>query len=263
MHKVNFFIIGAGKCGTTSLKSYLGEHLNIFMPKWKHEPKYFALKDMDFLYNGYGDETLRAANKLSDYLELFKDVRNEKAIGEKSTLYLYSEKAITNIKEEVENPKFIAIFRQPADRAFSSFLHQWESGREKIENFQEALGQEAKRIKDNWWILWHYVECGMYYKYIKKYFNAFDKNQIFICFYDDLVSGDMEFFSEIYSFLEVDKNYKPDVSTWLNKSKTEKRLYVNHGFCSEFRAELSLKFSEDVKRLEDLTKRDLSHWNCY
>lgn len=39
--KPNFFIIGAPKCGTTSLAHYLGEHPDIFM-SYPKEPFYFC-----------------------------------------------------------------------------------------------------------------------------------------------------------------------------------------------------------------------------
>ena len=40
-NKVNLFIVGAAKSGTTSLSNYLGQSQYVFMPKIK-EPNYFC-----------------------------------------------------------------------------------------------------------------------------------------------------------------------------------------------------------------------------
>ena len=40
----DFFVVGAPKCGTTSLYDYLKSSDNIFLPKVK-EPQYFAYKN--------------------------------------------------------------------------------------------------------------------------------------------------------------------------------------------------------------------------
>ena len=41
MKKPNFFIIGAPKCGTTSIANWLREHTNIFMVENPKEPMFF------------------------------------------------------------------------------------------------------------------------------------------------------------------------------------------------------------------------------
>ena len=41
VRRPNFFIVGAPKCGTTALYTYLAEHPDVFMPTFK-EPHYFS-----------------------------------------------------------------------------------------------------------------------------------------------------------------------------------------------------------------------------
>ncbi len=84
MRKPDFFIVGAPKCGTTAMKSYLGEHPEIFMPRSDREPHFFGtdLYKRTFIR----DE--------QSYLSLFAEAKNEKRVGEKSVRYLYSEQAI-------------------------------------------------------------------------------------------------------------------------------------------------------------------------
>ncbi|MEE9518630.1 MAG: sulfotransferase, partial [bacterium] len=46
MMKPNFFIVGAPKCGTTSMTEYLKQHPDIFIPEEK-EPHYFG-SDLEY-----------------------------------------------------------------------------------------------------------------------------------------------------------------------------------------------------------------------
>ncbi|MEQ1486826.1 hypothetical protein [Methyloglobulus sp.] len=74
----NLFLVGAMKSATTSLHNYLDLHPEIFMTKdlWK-EPGYFV-KEINF---GKG---------IDWYLDLFKDAKNEKFLGESSVGYTRS-----------------------------------------------------------------------------------------------------------------------------------------------------------------------------
>ena len=75
----NFFIVGAPKCGTTTLFSWLSEHPNVFMSRVK-EPNHF---NKDFNFPKYRDK--------NDYLKLFKDANYQHVcIGEASPYYLFS-----------------------------------------------------------------------------------------------------------------------------------------------------------------------------
>ena len=74
----NFFIVGAPKCGTTSMANWLGEHRNIFMSPAK-EPHFF---DTD---------QKRRTNSLVEYERLFDGAGAEHtAVGEASVFYLFS-----------------------------------------------------------------------------------------------------------------------------------------------------------------------------
>ena len=77
----NFFIVGAPKAGTTSLYWYLRNITGIYMSSIK-EPNYFSIKVRP------KDYFLRPIRDKRKYLNLFKDVIDEKIIGEASPSYL-------------------------------------------------------------------------------------------------------------------------------------------------------------------------------
>jgi len=74
----NFFIVGAPRAGHTSLYNYLDGIQEIYMSPAK-APGYFLSKD----FKGKYDK--------EKYLALFKDVKDEKAIGEASSYMTDSE----------------------------------------------------------------------------------------------------------------------------------------------------------------------------
>lgn len=134
MKKPNFFIIGAPKCGTTSLAAWLAEHPQIFMSPIK-EPQFFN-KDVGF-----------PMKSLQAYEKLFKDASSGHiAVGEATVLYLYSKVAVRNILDYNPDAKFIVCLRNPVDMAYSLHEQWFFNGIEDIEDFKEAwLMQDIER----------------------------------------------------------------------------------------------------------------------
>src|SRR4051794_9278975 len=102
----DFFLIGAPRCGTTSLSRYLADNPQVCFSRPK-EPHYFSLlaphASLDDLETAY----------LSRY---FSHCRGEhKAIGEGSVSYLYAPYALQQILSINPQAKFIAILRNPLD----------------------------------------------------------------------------------------------------------------------------------------------------
>ena len=115
----NFFIIGAGKSGTTSLYHYLKQHPQIFMSPVK-EPKYFAFAGQRLNYTGPGDARIvpETTTTREAYLDLFREAGDQSAVGEASTVYLGPINGTAQrIAQQVPEARIVAILRQPADRA--------------------------------------------------------------------------------------------------------------------------------------------------
>ncbi len=133
MKKPNFFIIGAPKCGTTSLASWLGAHPLVFMSPDK-EPHYF------------NEDTPRRITKLKEYEKLFKQATvAQRAIGEASTGYLLSATAVPNILRYNPNAKFIVMLRNPIDMAPSLHEQRLYQFVEDIADFEVAWQMQDQR----------------------------------------------------------------------------------------------------------------------
>jgi hypothetical protein len=291
----NFFIIGAMKAGTTSIYHYLAEHPEIFMSALK-EPNYFAF-DERVSFSGPGDHKLTGVTSLPDYRGLFDGASNEKAVGEASTVYLYSPTAAARIREYAPNAKLIAILRDPVDRAYSHYLHWFRRGSEPLADFSEAVRAEERRVRENWNPVWHYLNRGFYHGQLKRYAENFPPSQMLIRLYDDLVADPSGLMRDIFGFLEVNESFTPDLSLRYNtgaaprsrllhglfvrphalrsalkslvpaplrlrwrKFLREKNLQPPPPLSSELRAELQNVYREDIQKLQDFIRRDLSIW---
>ena len=89
MKKPNFIIAGFPKCGTTSLHHHLNEHPEIYMPAQK-ELHFFTFDILSKLNNGPKDAIVKKTqiNNSENYLNFYKAVRNEIAIGDASPSYI-------------------------------------------------------------------------------------------------------------------------------------------------------------------------------
>jgi hypothetical protein len=259
-HLPNFIILGAAKAGTTALYHYLTQHPQIYMSPLK-ETNYFALAGQQLNFCGPGDNDY--VNRLSitsreAYCSQFQGARDEIALGEASPLYLYHPLAAERIQHEVPEAKLIAILRNPIDRAYSAFLHLVRDHRETTRDFSEALALEEERIAANWEHIWHYVSMGRYYDQVKRYYDRFDRDQIWVLIYRDLRSDPRGVLRDTFRFVGVDESFVPDMSTRYNEASLP--LEQRPPLLPSVRARIQNELRDDILKLQDLINRDLSHW---
>ena len=205
----NFLIVGAAKSGTTSLYAYLKQHPDIFMPEWK-ELSFFT-----------GDEftPLHKVKKSRYYYTVFAKVKNESAIGEASTSYLYDKTAAARIKEKLGNIKIIIALRDPVSMSYSLYNHQVRKEGETTDSFEEALAKEDDRFEDadfrkkcyGWHANYYYYQRALYYNQVKRYLETFGKENVFIILFEELVGETLGVVQSVYRFLEVDDTFIPKI----------------------------------------------------
>jgi hypothetical protein len=296
----NFLVIGAVKSATTSVYHYLKQHPEIYMSPTK-ETSFFAIEGDDLDFNGPGFQQTYlykcGIRDLDTYQAEFAGVTNEKAIGEASPIYLYfTPKAPQRIRHYLDRPKLIAILRHPAERAFSHFLNNIRDRREPLTDFAAALQDEKRRLQENWGPAWHYQEIGFYSRYLREYFQRFEREQIRVYLFEDLKANPIATMQDIFRFLKVDDTFIPDFSGKYNQSYTRKsELLHDMIFTSnplkaavktlvpagvtrklatrinkqnrakpklspQIRQQLVDLYREDILQLQDLLQRDLSAW---
>jgi hypothetical protein len=139
--KPTLFIIGAPKCGTTSLAYYLDQEPSICMSIPK-EPKFFHT---DF------SEKHRYALTLRDYERCFQHCSEKHQIAVESTVwYLFSEFAVPNILSYSPDAKFVVLLRDPVELVQALHSQLVFGGDEAETDFSRAWYlQEARRNGHN------------------------------------------------------------------------------------------------------------------
>jgi Sulfotransferase family len=212
----NFFIVGAQKAGTTSLYHYLNQHPQVYMSPIK-EPFFF-----DHELDSKGEvverefagrrQPPRFAN-IGEYRALFAGVRDEKAIGEATPLYIYAPGTPDRIERYVPGAKSIALLRHPAERAYSAYLYAVRIGAEPLTDFEQALRAEPLRVRDGWHYVFHYRSRGLYYEQLKRYYEVFGRERIGVWLYEDMREDPAGVARSVFRFLEVDDAFIPDTSS--------------------------------------------------
>lgn len=218
----DFLIIGAQKCGTSTLFDYISQHYQV-IPPLKKEMHYFDKK-----YN------------LSSYwyrahFPLKKELGKDKITGEKSTDYIYHPEGAERIKETIGKPKLILILRNPAERAISQYQHMVRAGREN-RNPQMAFREEKEFLKSisqkdiskasfvnkkkfNKYSTFSYIRKGLYLGQIKSFYEYFTPDQLFIESTENLKIDPNNIIKRIYQFLDIDTQFLPDDLTPKNRGK--------------------------------------------
>ena len=285
--KVDFFIVGAPKAGTTSLYHYLNEHPEIVMSRQK-ETDYFSDEDLQKKGLYYGKNRI---NTLEKYHSLFQNV-DQKKIGEASVSYLFYEDVPQKIKAYNSNGKIIIMLRNPVDRAFSHFLMDYRLGLIS-KSFESILENEKKDIKTSLFYQ-QYIELGQYSGQVKRYIEKFGKENVTIIFYYDFKNHVVKEVQKVYEFLEVDSKYRAEIenkhntysmpkNNWirliysfvsfrkiLNRilpkrkvRKIKEKLFIKSKkpkLSDVLRARLINLYANDIKQLEELLSVDLSQW---
>ena len=129
--KVNTFIIGAQKCGTTSLHEALCSHSRCIEAPFK--------KELHFWSNGPGP------NLLAEYESQFPFLSAKFRLLDSTPNYLFETSVISRIHRYNPNAKFIVLLRNPIKRAFSAWS-MYHHAFQKRELFGEALQSTTLEI---------------------------------------------------------------------------------------------------------------------
>jgi hypothetical protein len=136
-----FFIVGAPRCGTSALRTYLSQHPQVCMPFTAREPHFYAADLAGF----------RFVQREDDYRALFRIQSQHTIVGEKSAYYLHSSEAVPGILRTLPDAKFVVMLRNPIDLLFSyhqKLLWTLDEDREDLEQAWrlQEIRRAGKRI---------------------------------------------------------------------------------------------------------------------
>lgn len=195
--KPNFLIIGASRCGTTSLFHYLRAHPDVYVAKGKE------LHFFDLHYgSGWGS-----------YLEAFRAASGKSAVGEATPAYMYDPESVFRIATTLPDACLIAILRDPVERAYSHYWANRVRGRETLD-FEAAIAAEPERLriqdKQNR-LNYSYLDQGRYLEQLRRVTDHFARDRLFVALFDDLMEDPHSLFVDVASFLAIDASRIPAV----------------------------------------------------
>lgn len=187
MGRPTFIVIGAAKCGTTSVCDLLGAHPDIFMSDPK-EPHYFS-------------RLTKYPQREEWYASLFPDGDDFEAIGEGSTSYTHPHRidfVVPRIRRVLPDCRLIYMVRHPIRRLESDWKMRRREDRASS-SISDAADRQASLIT-----------LGLYWKQLQRYREAFPDEQIAVVFLEDFAEDPLPELSSLYRHIGVDPTFDPD-----------------------------------------------------
>lgn len=207
-----FLVIGAARSATTSIHYYLEQHPHISMSAVK-EPNFFAFDHAAAPPRALFDPTSSMVTKsVSDraaYEALFAHARPGDAVGEASPLYLYVREAPEQIAALLEHPRFIAILRNPIDRAYSHWLHiHRTSADEAVAGFRAACEREMAggRAYTPYASGTHVLRMGLYDEQLDRYVERFGATSLLVLDFDLVNAQPQQALDQVCDHLGVSRH---------------------------------------------------------
>ena len=166
-------VAGAMRCGTTTLHQLLADHPDVHGSPVK-EPHHFAWPAGLPPGTGPGDRAFleQVVTSRDRYRALWAGGPPTRHRLESSAMYLHVDGTAARLVDAVPGVHVVVLLREPARRAWSSWLYQRMRSREPLEDFAEALRAEPDRLADGWLPIWAYADAGHYARQLRPWFDA-------------------------------------------------------------------------------------------
>lgn len=285
----NLFILGAPKCGTTSLAHWLSEHPGIFMSPVK-EPKFFNT-----------DARTVGGYSKAEYERLFRGAdEKHRWLAEGSTAYLRSTAAVANIMAYAEDPRFIICVRNPIEMVVSLHGERIKQGVETETGFERAWrlqedrrqGRLVPRLCVDVGDLLYGPTCRVGHQ-VERVLAQVGSGRALVVVLDDIKADPAGEYRRVLDFLALPDDRRtrfsaenealylpPLLAGSLRFAALAKRLLrirtgtgvtaltrrvlghppAKSPLSPELRNELCAYFRDDVNKLSALLGRDFSHW---
>jgi hypothetical protein len=198
----DFFVVGAPRCGTTSLCKYLSRNPQVCFSQPK-EPHYFT----------WLDHEPSPAELRRDYLDRYFPHCEDAhcAVGEGSVSYLYVPEAIERIRRLNPEARFIAMVRNPLQMLPSYHLKMLYLLQEDAADFGAAWARMPERARgvgvpkfclDPRLLI--YSEVGKLGEQVQRLYDVAGRERSHVVVFDDLASDPLGVYRRVLEFLGVE-----------------------------------------------------------
>ena len=184
--QLDFLIIGAPKCGTTSLCHYLSQHPQVVMS----EPKETHFFCDDRLY----------AQGPQQYRRFFQNKPGAMLIGEATPYYSLVEtfpQVLSRVRDWYKSLRLIMMVRHPLDRLESYYSQELHNGWE-IPDFARCLRERS-----------HYLDGSRYARAIDAWAGVYGLDNVLILFLEDMRIDWTSSLEAALKFLGLDPIWRP------------------------------------------------------
>jgi hypothetical protein len=249
----DFLIIGAQKCGTTTLYDTLVRHPAVARAEDK-EVHYFD--------RHYNKGLLWYRGNMPRRSERRRAARNNQpfVVGEASPSYIFHPLAPARVSRLLPNVKLILLLRNPVDRAFSHYQMSLDYHDDPL-SFEEAIEHEEDRLAGRMKIVlsghhshawWHYgyKARGLYAEQLERWLKYFQREQFLILRSEDYSANPAAIVDQTCQFLEIPEG---QIAIFDRSNVSSYNAPMN----PESRARLIEFFRSHNQRLYDLIGRDM------
>ena len=210
------FIVGAPRCGTTTLASFLQQHPDVCFSVVK-EPHFFSRDEVGAL-----PEDQLGYVVAEEYWQRFFGhcEGNPKLYAEGSVTYLYAPERMAPILKLWPNSKFVIALRDPLSMLPSLHARLLVTGDETIRDFPTAWAKTSDRARgksvpkqaiDPRWL--RYDWAGMLGENVERFISAVGRERCHIVLFDDLSSDPQSTYRKMCHFLGIEPwagtNFEP------------------------------------------------------
>lgn len=219
----DFFIIGPGRTGTTSLYHYLDQHPSLVKSAYDE----LGFFDVNFHLG------------LSWYRSLFPSLFTKYKIKSQTNYFMTYDVTPSYVrrpwvarrmKQLFPNSKLIIVLRNPVDKTYSHYHLSTQSGETRTfeevikEDMDDVLKWDIQSRDDNYFatkVEKSKLARGFYVEQLPIWFDEFSKDQILIISSEDLASKTKNTMNDIFRFLNLPKYEIPNIEK-VNVSKYSK-----------------------------------------
>jgi hypothetical protein len=211
MSHPTFLILGAGKAGSTSLAYYMSQHQDVFF-SYPKEPLFFQAEyelGMEYYWSTY-----------------YRGYQGQALAGEAAHQNLRLPYVTRRVHEAVPDARLILICRDPVERAFSAYWHNYTRKTER-RSFEDAIADNLERLRtgplfededeaklyaqavegqdnDGGVPYASYLESGYYAEHVDRYAASFGRERIKVLFFEDLARAPQAVADSALAHLELE-----------------------------------------------------------
>lgn len=203
---VNLLIIGAAKCGTTTVHRHLASLRGAYFSPLK-EPNFHARNALDpsnfsrafrsnhrddlrdWYAGGMEPRAIGFVRSLSDYDRLFEQANPKEhgIIGEASTSTLFDPLALDSVAELHPEAKVLVVLRNPVDRMHSHWGMAMKYGFTELD-FRQAVEKDMRSPSQGWGATELFHPLGLYAQQLKPWIERWPQDRMRVLLTEDLAN---------------------------------------------------------------------------